>query len=90
MHVLAARGLISAKASDSRKKPSTPWPAKISLNGSPASTEPAARNPSGISITIGLSCASSPVLAVVRLAVERLEDQPPGIERGEQCRRDRA
>src|SRR6478736_9454766 len=30
----------------------------------------------------------APVLAVVRLAVERLEDQSPGIKRREQCRDD--
>src|SRR5215470_16217849 len=32
----------------------------------------------------------APVLAIVRLAMERLEDQSPGIERREQCRDDRA
>ena len=50
--------LLLAKASEAPKKPSTPWPAKISLNGRPAMIEPKASTPSGISITIGLSCAS--------------------------------
>ncbi len=69
--------LVLANSSDSRKKCSTPWPAKISLNGSPASTEPMARKAERISMTIGLSCASFPVLHVVRLAMEGLEDQAP-------------
>ena len=44
---------------DSRKNSSTPWPAKSSLNGKPASSDPAARMPIGTSIHSGDSCAAS-------------------------------
>ena len=62
----------------------TPWPAKYSLNGQPAKIEPIARTIERHQHHQRAFMRLLVVMLVVRLAVEGLEDQPPGIERGQQ------